>query len=405
MDVDILLNLAAIPAVFGALLYVGGILLSHILNKPDIRKFAEAELINLLYVMLIIIMLPAMNILATQYTQFINKEAYNELCAPYPNILDNGRCHVVVAGVHVEMMGREIIEYYSNVFLVETFLSLVNGIGKMDVVEGGKSVSTSLFSPFTAPTQYFFTQIGDFMGWLAMIEFAQLNFLWIVTDPTFFQGILVLGILLRMFPPLKTMGGLLMAIAIALYYIYPMALVTVDAHYRKAYEYEAGKGRINRLDFIERMVELTGGWILTTDELEKGVNVMDDKIQTLQREWTSEPRNPKHIIEWFRYFSALVGDSIRVIVFVVKIALVYSYLFLGSIFRIVLLGLSPLSAIGGAYVSEGDLVPVMLNMVSEFMLVIAVTAYLTIISLVAFIKSFSPLIGGDVEIAGISKLL
>jgi len=416
MNWDILGVLLAIPALFAVIIYVLGHLLATLLNKPDIKKYVEAELINILFLYVVLMVIPGMDLLSTQYTAYINPEAYNELCKPYPVVVENNRCHVVVAGYHLEMMGRELIDYYGNVFLVQTMIEGINSLGKGEVVEGGKGVDVSLFGMFTAPISYFFRQVEDIMALLTFIEFAQLNLVWIITDLAFFQGLLILGLILRLIPPLKMMGGLLIAIVLGLYYVYPMAVVTVDAHYRYAYDYEPGMGRINRLDFVSRISEIGAGWIAGTDLVRKGSDRVEEELNEFAEKWIedwskkrdlTDITNIDYLYTFFKWFSQIVKEIGTLISFLFQVAWLYVTLFyswvIGLWYKV---GSAIGSSITGAYTSDqSDLVPTMFNMISEFMLIIAVLTYLSLISTIAFIKTFSPIIGGDIEIAGITKLI
>jgi hypothetical protein len=227
------------------------------------------------------------------------------------------------------------------------------------------------------------------------ILLAQIVLYWYATSMELYGSLLLLGIMLRFLPPVKTLGGTLIAISLALYYIFPLVYVTLYAHYEKAYTGQDGLkiGKINIFSSLLPAYGLPNLFLLADalNELEKLENTDPDSVDN-------------NTLEDMLKKAAEIGNSFINLLLVLLQALGIIIIFTNAIIQIAVNPLGLMAAVTGQNITP-EFVNILLDIITEFILILFVGVYIGLISMIAFVKNISPLLGGDIEIAGITRFL
>jgi hypothetical protein len=227
------------------------------------------------------------------------------------------------------------------------------------------------------------------------ILLAQIVLYWYATSMELYGSLLLVGIMLRFLPPVKTLGGTLIAISLALYYIFPLVYVTLYAHYEKAYTGQDGL-KIGKINIFSSLLPAYGLPNLFSpgdalNELEKLENTDPDSVDN-------------NTLESMLKKAAEIGNSFINLFLVLLQALGIIILFTNAIIQIAVNPLGLMAAVTGQGINP-EFVNILLDIITEFILILFVGVYIGLISMIAFVKNISPLLGGDIEIAGITRFL
>jgi len=186
---------------------------------------------------------------------------------------------------------------------------------------------------------------------------AQAAFLVLVRD-AFFPIFLSLGLILRTFFFTRKLGGLLIAIAIGIYTIYPFMYVLLADQY----DFQIFEDKYNPWDCV-----CAGKWPMAS---------YDDKLHCPVR-WCVASMS--EIILWGKPFIFDMGVEP--------------------------IDISLLGATGGATPHPADFLFELAKTIGKLMVPALVIPMIAALVTISFIKGLSPLLGGDVEIAGLTHLI
>jgi hypothetical protein len=381
-----LIFLISIIAPIAILSYVIIYLVSKILNKPDLTAYALTEILGILFITFIV------GIIDFYASTFAN--LYTETLVPnkcHQDVLPE-RCHIYVGGRFLELMTKETINFYSQMIVMNTIIDLGASLSRMVITKGDKEFQTVSFV-LTIPKIYV-DKILSYMKSILNILLAQIVLYWYATSIELYGSLLLLGIMLRFLPPVKTLGGTLIAISMALYYVFPLVYVTLYAHYEKAYTGQDGLkiGKINIFNSLLSAYGLPNLLFPVGDALTELENIPDpDSVDN-------------NTLEDMLKKAAQIGNSFINLFLVLLQALGIIIMFTNFIIQIAVKPLGLMYAVTGQGINP-EFVYVLLDIITEFILILFVGVYIGLISMIAFVKNVSPLLGGDIEIAGITRFL
>jgi len=380
-----LIFLISIIAPIAILSYVIIYLVSKILNKPDLTAYALTEILGILFITFIV------GIIDFYASTFAN--LYTETLVPnkcHQDVLPE-RCHIYVGGRFLELMTKETINFYSQMIVMNTIIDLGASLSRMVITKGDKEFQTVSFV-LTIPKIYV-DKILSYMKSILNILLAQIVLYWYATSIELYGSLLILGIMLRFLPPVKTLGGTLIAISIALYYVFPLVYVTLYAHYEKAYTGQDGL-KIGKINIFSSLLPAYGlpNLFPVGDALTELENIPDpDSVDN-------------NTLEDMLKKAAQIGNSFINLFLVLLQALGIIILFTNVIIQIAVKPLGLMYAAAGQGINP-EFVYILLDIITEFILILFVGVYIGLISMIAFVKNVSPLLGGDIEIAGITRFL
>jgi len=385
-----LIFLISIIAPIAILSYVIIYLVSKILNKPDLTAYALTEIIGILFITFIV------GIIDFYASTFAN--LYTETLVPnkcHQDVLPE-RCHIYVGGRFLELMTKETINFYSQMIVMNTIIDLGASLSRMVITKGDKEFQTVSFV-LTIPKIYV-DKILSYMKSILNILLAQIVLYWYATSIELYGSLLLLGIMLRFLPPVKTLGGTLIAISIALYYVFPLVYVTLYAHYEKAYTGQDGL-KIGKINIFTSLPTAYG---LPSPLLNISVG---DALNELEKLENTDPDSvDNNTLEDMLKKAAQIGNSFINLFLVLMQALGIIILFTNAIIQIAVKPLGLMFAVTGQGINP-EFVNILLDIITEFILILFVGVYIGLISMIAFVKNVSPLLGGDIEIAGITRFL
>lgn len=379
------------------LIYIIAQLVGRIFNKPDVVAFVNMELLSLLiFLALLIVLLNILDYAVLISISNLNPDAKSQVCDA--NGIPIYRCHVAVAGYFLESILRELTDYYIQLNAALLAANFVKQTYSVKAIQGDKFVKLNM-NPFIFIPSLYMEPIIGLAQTMLQFGIAQFIVLWYITSPQFFIGFMTLGIVLRLFAVTKSAGGLIIAVVIGLYYVFPMAYVLIDVHYRHAYPGTYGFDKINTYRVTDHLLSTFG--IPFGDRLDAAIN----SILNVDKNGI-DTSDPDSVVNTF---GAALSNMASIAKAVIKVSAV-----LGALLSVYTLSFLPPVAIG--YTLVGDAVPgimssvinmpvIFLNIYTEFFIIFAVLLYLSLISTVAFIKTLSPILGGDVEIAGITRFI
>jgi hypothetical protein len=384
-----LIFLISIIAPIAILSYVIIYLVSKILNKPDLTAYAGTEILGILFITFIV------GIIDFYASTFAN--LYTETLLPnkcHQDVLPE-RCHIYVGGRFLELMTKETINFYSQMIVMNTIIDLGASLSRMVITKGDKEFQAVSFV-LTIPKIYV-DKILSYMKSILNILLAQIVLYWYATSMEFYGSLLLLGIMLRFLPPVKTLGGTLIAISIALYYVFPLVYVTLYAHYEKAYTGQDGL-KIGKINIFSSLLPAYGLPNLFPVD---GALTELEKLESIQ-----DPNSVDNsTLEDMLKKAAEIGNSFINLFLVLLQALGIIITFTNAIIQIAIVNPGGLMAAVTGQGINTEFVNVLLDIITEFILILFVGVYIGLISMIAFVKNISPLLGGDIEIAGITRFL
>ncbi len=383
-----LIFLISIIAPIAILSYVIIYLVSKILNKPDLTAYAGTEILGILFITFIV------GIIDFYASTFAN--LYTETLVPnkcHQDVLPE-RCHIYVGGRFLELMTKETINFYSQMIVMNTIIDLGASLSRMVITKGDKEFQAVSFV-LTIPKIYV-DKILSYMKSILNILLAQIVLYWYATSMELYGSLLLLGIMLRFLPPVKTLGGTLIAISIALYYVFPLVYVTLYAHYEKAYTGQDGL-KIGKINIFNSLLPAYG--------LPNLLFPVGDALTELEKLENTDPNSvDDNTLEDMLKKAAEIGNSFINLFLVLLQALGIIIMFTNAIIQIAVNPLGLIAVATGQGINP-EFVNILLDIITEFILILFVGVYIGLISMIAFVKNISPLLGGDIEIAGITRFL
>lgn len=397
-----------LAAGFSALVYM----LGRLLANDKMSAFGRAEAIETVYSAVLVVSVMMILSLATTAAEDLIVSVHphgNEICKSgiYDNYfgkdtLKQFPCHMRVARIYLDTLYAEGRVFNYELLSTHIWYMVLQGIGlNSDFHEhaSGTMDYSPMGSLFSLPSSIYSYMFEFGMKAMVLVRFQAffLNFITFSLYPV----LLVLGLLLRTFPFSRRLGGLLMAIAISLFFVFPMfyvfggiifeniraesptGTVLTSLHFDPA-KFYAQMGIMSEDNFIlsqpSQTTDPSSGMpglyspVATTENLEYLYKGMDTYCDSSSME----------ALDTLESFYSLGQAMLTNLVFAVDFTdMVLSDDYVDSL------------------IGPGGVI----DSTARFVFFSMFFAILSVFSTVGAIKSLSPLLGGDVELAGLTHLI
>lgn len=382
-------------------------MLGSLLSNEQLKAWARLELTEAFYSAIIIALAFSIFALAdTSIESFLNSPGVHPgppICTKlhaYPEY-DDYPCHIAVAKNFFSTVFDQSSTYLYSILRQYSRFSLLASVGmNWETIEHSMgSVSFTPFAPYLQIPMAIYSYLFDF-GVRSLILLKMQEILLGFINGSVFPVFFVAGAVLRAFPAMRRLGGLMMATAVSLYYVFPafyvlgsavftgMILATPTGEVMEAPDIDFSALNMPYQDpvvttgpngvsmeytdtqgttYTRTQQELSSGQLLTLDQSEnicKPPAEKDSGFDVLG-EWT--------------YFVGLMAKLLA----------------------------APVSGVAWGdqfdeWVFGGNGIVMGMGRMVFFSLFFS---FLAVMSTIAAIKSLSPLFGGDVEIAGLTHLV
>ena len=425
-------------------------MVSKFLENKKMEAWARTEAAQMMVPFLLLIVLFIMEPLIAPIVHDIDPDRYSALCGNNQVVPDN-MCHVVVGEAYLRSLTEETLDIQQNMlrlsFYLSLFKSMFSSTGQGIFSAVGTKITNSLVYAFTTPSlgllNFMSRLVATTMmvsgGFLVLYRFMIFGFLPIIT----------VGFLLRIVPATRMLGGLLIALALASYYFLPVMLSVADSIYLSippaennpppgtdstgmqqfrisrfvptgldVYDFNGDPGQnisnifrsTDQTNPLETKLKETSTVrdIATGIFQKKGIDISNPSSNALTGQKTVVQETVSSMLDDAK--TLFSGKSLIMTVGIVEG--VYSSLVLATGF------IFPNTA-GGAlsfdftfkdstqitHTYTSPLVFILVDEITNVWVFIGLMLYIVIITLIGVIKTLSPLLGGDVEIAGLSRLI
>ncbi|VVC03424.1 Uncharacterised protein [Candidatus Burarchaeum australiense] len=395
-------GVAAIAVIMSAFFVSLGYMLGSFFNNEMIKGWAKSELLQVFASALIVggvIWLVAM---MTALSGSI--AGYTGLACPAappmsnsPNMQQNANllglndkyaaseliyapCHILVAQLYLEIMYENLFEETRDILITGSLLSAISNFNL--TVEMIIPPWTSItFVPFASVNMVFETlaTVFDMLTKTMLLLKFQIYFLSFVWR-ALFPMLLVLGVIMRTFWFSRRLGGLLIAFAIGIYVAFPLL-------YTLAFYILDGTSAHSYVVSLEMD---KGYWDVTSDQewaIPKGV-VPDAPVPTATGPAAPVPHAESNIMTIASRLHAIEDKN-----------------YIGDTLSIAATAIAPVQAgipdQNNWLVGDGGV----LEKMAKLLVFVTFVPFIALMGTIAFIKGLSPLLGGDVEIAGITHLI
>lgn len=390
---------------FAVLVYM----LGHFLSSERMVVFGKMEIAEVIYSAVLII--AVMGILATAteaagalITAVYPGNAGPIICGPSYDAYFGGDssfpCHMRVARIYLDTLYVEGKLFNFELLSIHMWYSLFQNVGlSADFHEhaSGSVQYSPLASAFSIPSSIYSYMFEIGMKSMVIIRFQQffLNFINYSIYPVF----VVLGLLLRTFPFSRRLGGLLMAIGISLFFIFPMFYVLGGIIFKNIADQsglpdDPTKGDVitsltfnptefySKIKFVNEDESLLSGGAsgvpgsnteMLTEEYLK-TTLYPSNVNYCQSADTGIPEGIDQVWDWVKMFF-------------------YAVDFTGLIVS------------NDAYIDSLIGPGGVIDATARFVFFSMFFGLLSVFSTLGAIRSLSPLLGGDIELAGLTHLI
>lgn len=401
----------SLAVVFAALVYM----LGQALNNERMIAFAKLELVEAFYSAVLIVVALTVLATATEAAGTLIKGVYPDpglgaqVCGPafdpYFNDFDNKfPCHMRMARYYLDTLYAEGKLFNYELLSIHMWYSFFQNIGiSADFHEHSTgSVNYSpLGSAFSLPSSIYSYMFEFGMKSMVIVRFQQffLNFI----NYSLYPVLVMLGLILRTFPFSRRLGGQLMAIGIALFFIFPMfyvlgAIVFKNIAMQSPY-YESSQS-----DPSKRMPEVITSLSFNPQEFYSKIGFITETEEFMSSEIPGgymPQDNEKYLIE--ELYPATVNYCQQTSDFGEADAadllsdwfdmFLYSMDFTGHIVN------------DDGYVNSLIGPGGVIDATARFVFFSMFFGLLSVFSTIGAIRSLSPIFGGDIELAGLTHLI
>ncbi|MCX6774021.1 MAG: hypothetical protein NTY68_03445 [Candidatus Micrarchaeota archaeon] len=409
-------------------------ILGKFFDNRKMQEWAKAEVLQMVTPFLLMLVLFMLVPLLNPLIDDMDHLRYAEICnnPDYPEHNINEGCHAAIGGAFLNSITQESVDIQRNIMRLGFFISLPKSVFSMPAGGGmigatGSIVFNSLIFIFTNTSMDILLNMSRFLTTTIMVSGG---FLMVYRFLVFsFVPVLTLGLLLRIIPVTRPLGGLLMSIAIVSYLFMPMMLVFADSIYMNIVPDENNGGmRISKFaptnfDFYDfngtglKLGEVgkandpnNPGPAYDFSKALEDANAREADVISEMGQKGIDFENPNNVT-----VSSFIADIFNTNTFLkglkvgggMAVGMANSVrLMSGFIFPTV----SQMSIfyLGNGEVAHSYISPLVFILVDEMTNVwifIGLMLYISAISVIAVIKTLSPFLGGDVEIAGLTKLI
>ena len=397
------LSVMAPAFAIGVMLISLAYMLGKLLQKEDWIAWAKTEIVELIVVSIIPFSVAFLSLIASQVVSQIDYKGSTIYCQG--NIPE---CHIVVAGSYFENMLREVLTLYQGLVKLTLIPKMLEGASvelthRATITESAGNVFAML-TPFNIIVRKF----CDFLRISAAIVAFQYFFVALIVQ--IFPHLLFLGLVLRVLPFTRKLGGLILAIALVFYYFYPVLVSLLDAVYWQLPKNPDTEGRINRLSLagikVKVPVKGPGGDIIYQD-------IDISKVTSKNIDYTEFGKKEKEVREeakkvsnagskaWEFFKKNVLGWLKNMVVGFM--AWVWNVIKFGTVTLALVMGTPLISA--STFLWGPPFLDGVMSMIADVVVMNVLMAWIILIACIGAVKSLSPVLGGDTEIGGLSHLI
>jgi len=399
---------------FASLVYM----LGHFLSSERMIAFGKTEVIESFYSAILIIVVLAILATATDAAGVLIKSVYpgpgEHICgATFNHYFNdfNGQfpCHMRMARYYLDTLYAEGKIFNYELLSIHMWYSFFHHIGiNADFHEhtSGSVNFTPLGSALSLPNSIYSYMFEFGMKSMVIIRFQQ--FLLSFINYSIYPVFVILGLILRTFPFSRRLGGLLMAMGISLFFIFPMfyvfgAIVFKGIANNSDYQDTSGSDfpnertpevitslKFNPQDFYENIafIDENEDESMTQPGEIPGSNPEDLTVDYMMEELYPSSANYCQTSDWgVEDGSELVAD--------------WAVLFLYAADFTTLTSSEYSEQYIDGLIGPGGVIDATARLVFFSMFF----AILSVFSTIGAIRSLSPLLGGDIELAGLTHLI
>jgi len=392
---------------------------SAILRRPDLEARAKHEVVQILItVFLLPVLFIALDGAFSHLAAVIDPVGHQAVCTSPPQGTWQG-CHFLAAKYFLQELLREELWLLSQSYIATNALQILNSLSmSSNNLQGGVGAMVTTSHPYAGLTDPQVVEMKVVDSW-AYRAFQVTAFLL-----AFFQYIegafptlLGVGLILRIFPLARKVGGLILAIALALYFIFPLPLLVGADIYHSISPQEVAREPGTNNPIYMRLAKIsldlshssTLGEKVTAGSIKGYVLLVEGRQGEARQEWESSVEEleekkqdwkdymgqalqmlvdaPSNVGEFvFDRLKTLVASLIDIFHFVASTTSFIVFTFFGMF-------------------TEDYFYRYYFEVASSFITISIIAFYVGTISAIAFVKQFSPMLGGDVEIGGLTHLV
>ncbi len=394
--------------------------IAAVFQHPPLDAIKHEELAALLVTILLIIGWRFFCISMTNVTRALMCTAEPGLCAPVASFVGPPAFDTVetclpssafgtqanLAYYALEILFTKLKDIYTNLYLFEIFIGFLSTVSfPVGALLPGLSIISITFNPFDGLVllSEAHTVIVEAIGYTMMVILAKQNLMLFVRDavPTI---LLPIGIMMRAFPWFRTTGSSIIAICIVAYFIYPLAILL--SNYLIFDVYKAANFGFN-LD-----IAAWSSSSLTPEEVQERLAHSNEEARKLHEIFQNGETLRGSVEDtcgsgvlgvWCSVKNFVTGaleiasGAISQLWAITKVMFTFG----GDMLSMLWSGLTPTGVVGGMY----NYLIIELQGISEFLVLVMFTSVLEIIITITMYRNIALLIGGEVEIAGLAKLV
>jgi hypothetical protein len=327
----------------------------------------------------------------------------NTLCASAGAAGSNFATHADIAYGSLDILYNKLKTFYVHLYLFEIligFLSTVNF--PLGSPFPGVNLITFSFTPFAGLTMISnaHTIIVEAIGYTMTFVIAKqfiLDFARLAVPTILFP----VGITMRAFPWFRTTGSSIIAMCIVLYYVYPLAILFTnylifDVYKPSDFTYVP---EVSTLIKDGKFSDLKGEVKEADDKSKELLNTFKDNSNLVSTQ--VDKSSYKGIFGGVQDFLSSAYEHIKGFFGTVFNIAKFMFGFGGNIFLSVANSFLPIGAAGGLY---RFVIHEVIN-IGQFVALVVFTSFIEIVITVTMYRNIAAMIGGEVEIAGLSKLV
>jgi hypothetical protein len=442
LDQNILIYAGALVGIGACLLGIV-YMLSKFFENKRMEAWAKTEAAYMMVPFLLLLILSIISPLLAPMVQDIDPIRYNALCDG--KVVDGSKCHLVVGEAYLRSIFSESLDIEQNVLRLSFYFSIAKSMfstsGSGIFAAAGVKITNSLVYAFTVPALGLLNFVSRLVTTTMVISGGFLVLYRLVFS---FVPLVTLGFLLRIIPATRMLGGLLIAVALASYFFLPMMLCVADSIYLNippapnnnldgreyrlsrfvpvnidVYDFGGGKNDISML-FREKsagnpLSDAMAQMDTVRNDITQGINSNSQLGGLSSRDLLTNPSSKSAVGE---VLDSMLNDvtktfslhTAQMLVQMLEGAYTSAVLAAGIIFPNTAQGALSItmSSYDGSTITSTHISPLLFIFVDELTNVwifSGLVLYIAAITLVGVIKTLSPLLGGDVEIAGLSRLI
>ncbi|MCP4646944.1 MAG: hypothetical protein GY852_04305 [bacterium] len=399
---------------FASLVYM----LGHFLNSERMIAFGKLELVEAFYSAVLIIIVLGVLATATDAAASLIKWAYpsgiaNYICGPtfdpyFNDFTGQYPCHMRIARYYLDTLYAEGKIFNYELLSIHMWYSFFQNIGISGDFHEHTSGSVS-FSPLgsvlSLPSSIYSYMFEFGMKSMVIVRFQQffLNFINYSLYPVF----VISGLILRTFPFSRRLGGLLMAIGISLFFIFPLFYVMGGIVFRSIAEQSIHHDPDAPLDPNKRMPEVITALEFDPKEFYDQIGFITEDENLIPGAGDIPGENSQAITDTY-LLNVLYPDSANYcqttdtgLEDAWDLLKDWGALFLYSIDFTTLTSGAQSEAYIDSLIGPGGVI----DATARFVFFSMFFALLSVFSTIGAIRSLSPLLGGDIELAGLTHLI